>query len=252
MSQHSPKTLFIGKQLLYLPTCPSTNTEAYNLLVKNRATEGCVVLTDHQTAGRGQRGNTWEAEPDKNITLSLILKPVFLSTPQQFYLTMCVSLAVLDTIQDVVPEVTQIKWPNDIVAGDEKLAGILIQNTISGSILQHSVVGIGLNVNQKIFQFPQATSLAKLTNKEFNRVTITEKLLEKLEKRYLELRSGQLEKLKFSYLQALYRYQSLHYFEVDGKKTEGQIVGVDATGRLALQIKEELRYFDFKEIAYLY
>jgi BirA family biotin operon repressor/biotin-[acetyl-CoA-carboxylase] ligase len=252
LPQYAPKTLFTGKQLFYLPTCTSTNTVASDILVKNSATEGCVVITDHQTAGRGQRGNTWEAEPDKNITLSVILKPIFLSTPQQFYLTMCVSLAVRDTLQDIIPEIVKIKWPNDIVAGDKKIAGILIQNTISGSILQHSIIGIGLNVNQKIFQFSRATSLAKLTNKEFNRVIITEKLLEQLEKNYLELRSAQLEKIKISYLQALYRYQSTHFYEIDGEKTAGQIVGIDATGRLALQIKEELRYFNFKEIVYLY
>ncbi|QNF32302.1 biotin--[acetyl-CoA-carboxylase] ligase [Adhaeribacter swui] len=252
MPQYSPKTLFIGKQLVYLPACPSTNTIASELLVKNKATEGCVVVTDHQTAGQGQRGNTWEADPDKNITLSVILKPVFLSTSQQFYLTMCVSLAVLDTAQSIIPEIIKIKWPNDIVAGDKKLAGILIQNTVSGSFLQHSVVGIGLNVNQKIFHYPRATSLAKLTNKEFNRAIVTEKLLENLEKRYLELRSGQLEKLKFLYLQTLYRYQSIHFFEINGEKTAGQIMGIDANGRLALQIKHELRYFNFKEIIYLY
>ncbi len=251
MPQYFPKTLFTGKQLLYLPTCSSTNTVAYNLLVKNRATEGCVVITDHQTAGRGQRGNTWEAEPDKNITLSLILKPVFLSTLQQFYLTMCVSLAVLDTVQDVVPEVTQIKWPNDIVAEDKKIAGILIQNSINGAYLQHSVVGIGLNVNQKIFTYPQASSLANLCNREFDRVALTEKLLEQIEKRYLKLRSKQLEKIKIEYLQALYRYQSLHKYLIDGQIIEGQIVGIDASGRLAVQIQEKLRYFNFKEIAFL-
>ncbi len=251
MPTYTPKTLFTGKQLIYLPTCPSTNTVAYELLLKNEATEGCVVITDHQTEGRGQRGNTWEAEPDKNITLSVILKPVFVSIPQQFYLTIIVSLAILDTIQDVAPGIFKIKWPNDVVAGDKKLAGILIQNSISRSNLQHSVVGIGLNVNQKIFRFPQATSLAKLTNKEFKRVELTEKLLEQLEKRYLELKGNGLERLKFEYLQALYRYQSLHKYQIEGQPIEGQIVGIDATGRLALQIKEELRYFNFKEVIFL-
>ncbi|PSR57232.1 biotin--[acetyl-CoA-carboxylase] ligase [Adhaeribacter arboris] len=221
------------------------------MLLKNEAIEGCVVITDHQTAGRGQRGNTWEAEPDKNITLSLILKPNFLTIQQQFYLTMSVSLAVLDTLQGVAPDIIKIKWPNDIVAGDEKLAGILIQNSISGAYLQHSVVGIGLNVNQKKFTYPQATSLANLCNREFNRTAITEKLLEQIEKRYLELKSNQLEKIKFAYLQVLYRYQSSFQYEVDGQVVEGIIVGIDAIGRLAVQIKEDLRYFNFKEIVFV-
>jgi len=248
---YSPQTLFTGQQILHLSTCASTNTVASELLLKNKATEGCVVITDHQTAGRGQRGNTWEAEPDKNITLSLILKPNYLNVQQQFYLTMAVSLAILDTLQEVAPDNIKIKWPNDIVARDKKLAGILIQNSINGTYLQHSVVGIGLNVNQKIFTYPQASSLANLCNREFDRVALTNKLLEQLEKRYLELKSNQLEKLKFAYLQVLYRYQSLHQFKIEDQITEGQIVGIDTFGRLAVQIQDELRYFNFKEIVFI-
>ncbi|MDQ3292596.1 MAG: biotin--[acetyl-CoA-carboxylase] ligase [Bacteroidota bacterium] len=221
------------------------------MLLKNEAIEGCVVITDNQTAGRGQRGNTWEAEPDKNITLSLILKPNFLTASQQFYLTMCVSLAIVDTLQGVAPDIIKIKWPNDIVARDKKLAGILIQNSISGAYLQHSVIGIGLNVNQKKFSYPKATSLANLCNREFNLTILIEKLLEQIEKRYLELKINQLENLKIAYLQELYRYQSIHPFEVEGQKVNGQIVGIDAVGRLAVQINNELRYFNFKEIVFL-
>jgi BirA family biotin operon repressor/biotin-[acetyl-CoA-carboxylase] ligase len=236
---------------LHLPTCASTNTVASELLLKNKATEGCVVITDHQTAGRGQRGNTWDAEPDKNITLSLILKPVFLSIPQQFFLTIITSLAVLDTIQENIPATVKVKWPNDIMAGDKKLAGILIENSISGHYLQHSVVGIGLNVNQKIFAHSLASSLTLLTEKEYNRVTLTERLLEHLEKRYLELKAGRLAKLKFEYLQQLYWYQEPRWFLVNEDNVRGQIMGVDETGRLALQIESKLYYFNLKEIAYL-
>ncbi|QMU31469.1 biotin--[acetyl-CoA-carboxylase] ligase [Adhaeribacter radiodurans] len=251
MPTYLPKTLFIGKQLIYLPSCASTNTVAYEMLLKNEAIEGCVVITDYQTAGQGQRGNTWEAEPDKNITLSLILKPNFLTTQQQFYLTMSVSLAILDMLHNVAPNIIQVKWPNDIVAGNKKLAGVLIQNSISGVNLQHSVVGIGLNVNQKIFNSPQATSLANLCHREFNLVLLIEKLLEQIEKGYLELKRNQLEKIKFAYLQVLYRYQSLHNFKIDEQIVEGQIVGIDPVGRLAVQINKDLRYFNFKEIAFL-
>ncbi|MDQ4140467.1 MAG: biotin--[acetyl-CoA-carboxylase] ligase, partial [Bacteroidota bacterium] len=159
--------------------------------------------------------------------------------------------AILDTLQGVAPDNLNIKWPNDIVARDKKLAGILIQNSINGAYLQHSVVGIGLNVNQKIFTYPQASSLANLCNREFDRVALTEKLLEQIEKRYLKLRSKQLEKIKIEYLQALYRYQSLHKYLIDGQIIEGQIIGIDASGRLAVQIQEKLRYFNFKEIAFL-
>lgn len=248
---YSPKTLFIGKQLIYLPTCTSTNTVACVMLLKNEAIEGCVVITDHQTQGRGQRGNLWEAEPDKNITLSLILKPVFLSIHQQFYLTISISLAVLDTIHCFVPDSVKIKWPNDILAENKKLAGILIENSISGYNLQHSVVGIGLNVNQKKFRHPQATSLANVTNTTYNKISVSEKLMEHIEARYLQLKNNRLDKLKFDYLQHLYCYQAPHLFLINKEQTQGIIVGIDETGRLAVQIKDTLRYFNFKEITFL-
>lgn len=251
MLTYSPNTMFTGRQLLYLPACTSTNTVASELLLKNEATEGCVVITGHQTAGRGQRGNSWESEPDKNITLSLILKPVFLSIPQQFYLTIAISLAVLDTIRELTAAPVRVKWPNDIMIENKKLAGILIQNSISGTYLQHAVVGIGLNLNQKIFMHPQAISLATHTGKEFNHVAVTERLLEHLEKRYLALKADRLLKLKFEYLQQLYRYQQTHTFRINSQDVTGQIVGIHETGQLAVQIANELKYFDFKEIAYL-
>ena len=252
MTIYSPQTLFTGQQLVYLPTCTSTNIVAYELLLKNKATEGCVVITDHQTAGRGQRENTWEAEPNKNITLSLILKPVFLNVVQQFFLTISISLAVLETVQELMLASVKIKWPNDILATDQKLAGILIQNSISGHRIQHAVVGIGLNVNQKMFAHPRATSLALLTGKEYDRTAIIQKLLEHVEKRYLELKSGRFTQLKCAYLQELYRYQEVHPFLLSGQKIAGRIAGIDKIGRLAVQIDNQLQYFDSKEITYVY
>ena len=95
-----PNTLFVGQQLLFIASCTSTNSEAQQLLIKNEATEGCTVVTHRQTQGRGQRGNSWEAEPGQNITLSVILSPSFLAARQQFYLNMAVSLAVLDLLRE--------------------------------------------------------------------------------------------------------------------------------------------------------
>lgn len=246
-----PNTLFVGQQLYYLPVCESTNSEAQQLLIKNKATEGCTVLTSEQTNGRGQRGNTWEAEPGKNITLSVILSPVFLPVRQQFYLNMAVSLAVLDLLHAYGATDAQVKWPNDLYVKDKKLGGILIENTINSYSLQHSIVGIGLNINQLGFGVDTATSLAALTGASINLEEVTCRLLELLEKRYIELRSVRHAKLKYEYLQALYRYQEMHQFIVDGKRTQGCIVGVDEEGRLGVELDGELRFFGFKEIAFV-
>jgi BirA family biotin operon repressor/biotin-[acetyl-CoA-carboxylase] ligase len=246
-----PHTLFMGQQLYFLPVCESTNTEAQQLLIKNEATEGCVVVTAHQTNGRGQRGNTWEATPGENLTLSVILSPSFLAVRQQFFLNMAVSLAVLDLLREQGLAEAQVKWPNDLYFEDKKLGGILIENTINSHSLQHSIVGIGLNVNQQEFSYATATSVSKKLGHILNLEKLVARLMELLEKRYLELRNGKFEKLKYEYLQALYRYQELHTFEVQNRRVPGCIVGVDEDGRLAVEIEKELHYFAFKEIAYI-
>ena len=246
-----PNTLFMGQQLFFLPVCESTNSEAQQLLLKNKATEGCVVLTDEQTRGRGQRGNSWEAAPGKNITLSVILSPAFLAVRHQFYLNMAVSMAVLDLLREQGLEQAQVKWPNDLYFEDKKLGGILIENTVNSLSIQHSIVGIGLNVNQLHFGISTASSVAAVVGTQLDVKRLVTRLMEMLEKRYLELRSGKLDKIKFEYLQALYRYHELHKFSVGGEEVTGQIVGVDEDGRLAVVINHELRYFAFKEIAYI-
>lgn len=246
-----PNTLFMGQQLFFLPVCASTNSEAQQLLLKNEATEGCVVLTDEQTHGRGQRGNTWEAAPGKNITLSVILSPVFLAVRHQFYLNMAVSLAVLDLLREQGLGQARVKWPNDLYFEDRKLGGILIENTVTSQSIQHSIVGIGLNVNQLHFGIGTATSLAAEIGTQLDVKRLVNRLLELLEKRYLEMRSGKTDKLKYEYLQALYRYQEEHGYQVGSEQVKGRIMGVDEDGRLALEVDGGLRYFAFKEIAYL-
>jgi BirA family biotin operon repressor/biotin-[acetyl-CoA-carboxylase] ligase len=248
----SPETLFVGQEIICLPSCESTNAVAQELLYKNEATEGTVVVTTAQTKGRGQRGNGWEAAPGQNITLSVVLLPRFLAVSQQFYLNMAVALAVLDFgLLFVPPDLLTVKWPNDLFFGNKKWGGILIENSVSGACLQHAVVGIGININQRQFQSPQAVSWAQITGKQFALPALTARLLEQLEKRYLELRQLQLEKLRHDYLRRLYRYQEPALFETGGQRVSGRILGVSESGQLAVQIEEQLRYFNFNEIAYL-
>lgn len=251
MQKIAPNTLFTGKQVIYLPQCDSTNRFAQNLINKNEATEGTVVITDHQTHGQGQRGNTWEAEPGKNITLSLILKPNFLAIQHQFNLNICIALAVLDLALLYLPPNLKLKWPNDLYYANKKVGGILIQNSLTGQIIQHAVVGIGLNINQVLFSVPTATSFAQVAGKPFNLNLLTQKLLEFIEVRYLQLKQGKVAKLRFEYLQNLYRYQEPHIFRINGDLTEGTIIGVDEAGQLCLQIGQKIKYFNFKEIAFV-
>ena len=251
MQNLSPKTLFTGQQLIYLAECGSTNTFAQELIIKNNATEGCVVLAGAQTQGKGQRGNTWESEPFQNLTFSLILTPSFLKARDQFLLNMAVSLAVLDAVTSFLPTGCTVKWPNDIYFNNRKLGGILIENSISGEFLQRSIIGIGLNINQEHFTVDTAVSFTQLTGRKYDLNLVLENLLEQLEKRYLQLRQQKTERIKFEYLQNLYKYQEKHFYLIDGKRQEAQIIGVDESGRLVVEVANELRYFGFKEIVFL-
>lgn len=247
-----PDTLFVGQQLEWLPSCPSTNSEAQLLIGQNRASEGCTVITDEQTAGRGQRGNTWEAAPGENLTLSVVLQPTFLAATNQFVLSQAVALAVHDWAGALLGSdpALKLKWPNDLYFKDQKLGGILIENTLGGAKIQHSIVGMGLNVNQQLFGVATATSLARLTGRRYQLPVVAARLLECLERRYLQLRAGQVSALRQAYLRVLYRYQETHPFEVAGRVVPGQIMGVHDDGRLVVELNGELRRFGMQEIRY--
>ena len=223
------------------------------MIVQNRAREGCTVITDFQSAGRGQRGNQWEGAPAENLMLSVVWLPTFLAPTQQFLLSQAVALGVHDWAAALLgpdPKL-KLKWPNDLYYGDQKFGGILIENTLSGPKIQYSIIGIGLNVNQQGFAVPTATSLRQITGRPYDRPAVAARLLECLERRYLQLRAGQVALLRHSYLQALYRYQETHDFLVDGQAVRGQIVGVEEDGRLAVAIGNELRRFGLQEIRHL-
>ena len=248
-----PKTLFVGQIIKYLPSCQSTNDEASDLIVRADPAEGTIVVTDHQTAGRGQRGNVWEAQPDQNLTFSLILKPSFLRATDQFWLNMALSLGISDTLHPLLGDALRIKWPNDIYVGDQKLGGILIENTLHGYSIAWSVMGVGLNVNQTEFNHPIATSVqqqAPLTN-GYDLPGLLGSVCEHIEQRYLQLRSGQRDKLSTNYVALLYRYQSTHMFESEGRIFEGTIVGVDPAGRLAIAEAGHVRHCGCKEVSFL-
>jgi BirA family biotin operon repressor/biotin-[acetyl-CoA-carboxylase] ligase len=157
------ETLFIGRQKLELEEVASTNSFALNLIRENKASEGCLISARSQSGGRGQQGNTWESESGKNLTISIVLNPNFLPVGRQFALSQIISLTVAALAEECIGNKApvKIKWPNDIYAGDQKIAGILVENVLRDHAITASVLGIGLNVNQEAFlTAPRATSLS--------------------------------------------------------------------------------------------
>jgi BirA family biotin operon repressor/biotin-[acetyl-CoA-carboxylase] ligase len=244
-------TLFLGKNLVYVPHCTSTNILATELGQKPETPEGTLVVTDHQSAGRGQRGNKWESQPGKNLTFSLILKPRFLSPRDQFKLNEAISLAIAEYLSRKTREFVQIKWPNDIYIEDRKVCGILIENHVAGEEILYSVVGIGLNVNQHFFPYPRASSLKSFTGIEYELERELSELAGDLESRYLELRQGKLGVLEKQYLDRLYQRNKSNQFSAGGKVFEGVITGVNDAGQLTMKVGDEERIFGAKEVVFL-
>ena len=248
-------TLFIGKVLHRFASLPSTNDHAAQLLLSQSVSEGTVILAEHQTAGRGQMGNTWKVAEGKNLTLSVVLHPRFLVARQQFDLNQAVALAVRDAVAGFIHREVTIKWPNDILIEERKICGILIQNTLSGTYLQSTIIGIGLNVNQRAFspELSRAGSMALAADKTFDLEEITWALLQALEVRYLQLRQGMQKELRQAYLSHLFRFGTQHtYTDADGEAFSGKIIGIDQTGKLMLETQTGIRLFGIKEIQYVY
>lgn len=248
-------TLFIGKVLHHFTEVSSTNTIAVEEVAKTTPSEGTVISTDYQQAGRGQIGSSWFSSPAKNLLLSVILRPRWLAARHQFALSQAVALAVADTISACTGESALVKWPNDVYLHDKKLAGILIQNTLSGAYLQTSVAGVGLNVNEEAFpaELPRASSLRQYTGADFDRSTVQQMLFHHLEARYLQLKSNPVI-IRTAYLQNLYRYQEWHSYQLTstGKVFTGQIIGVQESGKLAIQMADlNVEYFDLKQVKFL-
>ncbi|MDN4164822.1 biotin--[acetyl-CoA-carboxylase] ligase [Cytophagales bacterium LB-30] len=242
------KTLFLGKKLVFLPSCHSTNDIAADFIGQGLASEGMLVYTDHQTQGRGQRGNVWESGVGQNLAFSLIVQPRFLQASEQFHLQKAISLGVYDALSTVC-EGVKVKWPNDIYIHDRKVGGILIENSLRNTQVQWTVVGIGINVNQKEFSAPLAASLAYFTGEEYDLFALMEDMVLHIEARYLQLRNGGHEVLSAQFEEVLYWKNEWHEFEAESV-FQGQIVGLAPDGRLKIETSEGLRLFAFKEVVF--
>ena len=240
--------------IIRLPEIKSTNSYAIELLSKERPTEGCVIITDHQTAGKGTDTNTWESEKGKNLTFSLILYPA-LAADQQFILNKAVALGIYEFLRAELPgHRVSIKWPNDLCIVDKKICGILIQNSVTGNKLEYMVVGIGLNVNQTLFtsDAPNPVSMKMVTGTEFNLDEILQKLLHSIFLRYTHCNPRTTRKIESEYLTALYRLEEWHDYLVKGVKVHSKITGTNAYGQLLLENQTgETIVCDLKEVKFI-
>lgn len=235
----------------------STNTHMANH--KNEFVHGDVAFTDNQTAGRGQRGNSWEAEPGKNLTFSFMTRDLKVPVAKQFCISEAVAIAVAEVLSQYTDGI-KIKWPNDIYYHDRKICGILIENTVSGYSITHSIAGIGININQREFlsPAPNPVSLLQITGKEYDLPTLLSLFADKLRELVDPFTQHNYEtyakKIEVKYATMLYRADGqLHPFQLpDGTCVMASIQGVASDGLMTLRYADGSDHkFYFKEVSFV-
>jgi len=245
-------TKLIGKKIIYLPICPSTNLYAAQMTAKETIEEGTLVITEQQTEGRGQQGSQWQSQSYQNLTFSIILKPHFLPVLEQFYLSIVTSLSISEALKTyLISEKVKIKWPNDILYEKNKLCGILIENSLKKDILEYAIVGIGLNVNQVYFQNERASSMKLVSGQHFILADVLSKIVEFFDYYYLKLKNFEGEVLRKLYLESLFGYQEKYYYKTN-VVFEGEVMGVDKQGKLLLKTAKGVQSYNFKEVSLVY
>jgi BirA family transcriptional regulator, biotin operon repressor / biotin---[acetyl-CoA-carboxylase] ligase len=239
--------------VLFLDETPSTNQYLQKQLEKRSVESGVGVVTFRQTKGRGQYGNRWLSEPDKNILYSLVIKPDFIPARNQFLLSEFVSLTVKAMLEEHTKDIT-IKWPNDIYYKNQKIAGILIENQLEGSLIAQSIIGIGMNINQILFPkaLPNPVSLSQITGKQYDLKKLAEQLHHRLCKAFDHLSTDNESDIRKYYLNSLYRRDGFHLYSDSKGAFMARILDINAHGHLILEPEEgSAREFDFKEVTFL-
>ena len=247
-------TLFTGRQLTLLETVNSTNSFMNNLLLHHRLPEGAAVVAGEQSAGRGLAHERWISDGGKNLLMTILFYPAFLSIHHLFLLSKTFSLGIYDGIAELVNNEVKIKWPNDIYYRDKKLGGILIENSIRHITLNHSLFGLGLNVNQEIFppELPNPVSLKMILGKQIAVDDCFSMLCNTLERRYLQLKAGHVNKINEDYIKAMYRFGEFHEYENRIEKFTAKISSVADDGKLILTRKNgPTEKYDLKEVKFV-
>jgi len=241
--------LFTDKNI-HLKEVDSTNTYTINLKNTNVFKDGLVVSTDFQTEGKGQRGSCWESEHGKNILLTAVFE-LDLKLYHQFEISKIVAVSIVEFLEGLGLRAL-IKWPNDILIDKQKVAGVMIQNMITKNTISHSVIGIGLNVNQlKFLDYnPTATSLKLKLDSEFVISDLRKELLEILGVNLFDFKNGKVfDELYYNHF---FMKDKIAVFESSNQKFNGIIKGVSANGLLQIETEDTLKQFDLKQVKMLF
>lgn len=242
-------------RIIKVDATDSTNSFLREFYRENSVLENTCVIANEQRQGRGQMGAGWQSEPGKNLTFSVLFTTMDLPVNRQFALSALMGLALLEALEKLDIGNFALKWPNDILAGNKKIAGILIENFLKADKIHASIVGVGLNVNQEKFDaLPQASSLKQATGKEYALNPLLESIIHFMENRLRDLNLLSTEDILAEYHRNLFGYEKPHRFQLpNGECFQGTIKGVSAQGKLQiLHENKKMYYFEVKEIKMLY
>lgn len=241
-------------KIIKLDAIDSTNTflkkMAENSLIENFT----VLWAKNQTSGRGQIHTKWISKKGKNLTFSVFVRINNLLIKHQKFLNFCVALSVYEALCEMeIPKIS-IKWPNDIMAGKRKISGILIENSLKGGIIASSVIGIGLNVNQKFTSENKlnAISVKDVIGEETELSIILDIVLKKLEKNLNDLEKKNLKQLEERYLNVMYKKNIPNMFRTNQNVLfMGKIIGVSPEGKLKIELENEtIQEYGIKEVSF--
>ncbi len=245
-----------SRKIIRFESVASTNSEAFRLNDLEPLGEGTVILAWHQYAGRGQAKTVWESQAGKNLTFSLVLRPLFLPPSRQFLLNQAIALGIREGISRLIhDEKFSIKWPNDIYYKGGKVSGMLIENQILGAAFGLSVAGIGVNLNQEVFvsDAPNPLSLKNINGGEYDSDTALEACLRAIFKWYEKLKDRRFEEIRQAYLEHLLGLGKTMGFACASGTFSGVIRGVDEFGKLVIERENgQKQAFDFKKVSFLF
>lgn len=241
--------------IIKLDAINSTNDYLKGLLQRQFVENFTIVTAENQINGRGQMGSEWKIEAGKNLTFSVLIKDLLLEINHIFHLNVAVAVSIIETLSELGIKDSAIKWPNDILAEGKKVGGVLIENSIKSDGEIFSIIGIGLNINQKNFEnLPKASSLSVLKKCDFDKEEILISIAKNLNRNISLIMNKNTKEIWEKYHSKLYKKGIPMPFESkDGKKFMGIIQGVDQAGKLNVILENDtVKTFDIKEVSLLY
>ena len=229
----------------------STNSFGREMFRENPQLPATCIVAKNQLSGRGQRGTVWTSQPGENLTFSIVYPKPGISPDHQFLLSAAVATCIVEALKQFDLPRLKVKWPNDIMSANRKIGGILIENVITEGKVAASVIGVGLNVNQRNFPgLPDAGSMYAVSGKKYDLEEVLERLLQELEKELAQLSNKRAAEILTHYKSHLFRMQVPSTFQLpDNKLFTGMIADVSLSGKLLVRTEEELlKEFDLKEV----